>query len=185
MRQFITTHFDDDCLFRTVVMEKSIRGRQHIMAMLEGSMLTHPDMCSVSKSSRVVRELPMAVIGAPLTVGISSSNGASSSSSSSSGISRSSSSSSGATTRCSSASDDEKMNSADTLCPEITEEAGLELTGLPRCLLYKYFFTGFLPFHRPIPLITYTLPLTHTRINYTHLQYPRTLKHIRSYNTNK
>ena len=177
MRQFITTHFDDDCLFRTVVMEKSIRGRQHIMAMLEGSMLTHPDMCSVSKSSRVVRELPV-VIGAPLTGGITSS----------SGISRSSSSSSsGATTRCSSVSDgdDEKMNSADTLCPEMTEGTGLELTGLPRCLLYKYFFTGFFPFHRPFPLITYTLPLMHTRINYTHLQYPRTLKHIRSYNTNQ
>ena len=177
IRQLITTHFDDNCLFRTVVMEKSTRGRQHIMAMYEGTMLTHPDLCVIPKSIRVVRELPMAVIGAPLTGGSTSSSGASSSSS---GISRSS---SGATTSCSSGSDgdDEKMNSADTLCPEMTEE---ELKGLPRCVLYKYFFTGALQL--PFPLIAYTLSSTHTRTtSYTYFQYPHILKQIFSYNTNK
>ena len=157
-------------------MEKSTRGRQHIMAMYEGTMLTHPDLCVIPKSIRVVRELPV-VIGAPLSGGSTSSSGASSSSS---GISRSS---SGATTQCSSGSDgdDEKLNSADTLCPEMTEE---ELTGLPRCVLYKYFFTGAL--HVPFPLIAYILSSTHTRTTiYTHLQYPHIQKQTLSYNTNK
>ena len=138
-------------------MEKSIRGRQHILAMFEGIMLTHPDFCCIPKSSRVVKELPM-VIGAPLTGGVASSSGASSSSSggSSGSIDRSSSSSSSRSAQCSSASDgvDEKMNSAETLCPEMTEGAGFELTGLPRCVLYKCFFTGIFP-----PSMPYTLPL--------------------------
>ena len=80
-------------------MEKSIRGRQHIMAMYEGSMLTHPDLCVIVKSSRVVRELPT-VIGAPLSGDAASSSSATSSSASSSsscsGSSRSGSSSSSA-----------------------------------------------------------------------------------------
>ena len=181
------------------------------MAMYEGSMLTHPDLCVIIKSSRVVRELPV-VIGAPLTGDAASSSGASSSSASSSSASSSSASasassssassssasassssngpsnsssgihrssrsksSSGATTQCSSAcdGDDEKMNSADTLCPEMTDGAGLELTGLPRCILYKFFFSGFLrlPFpHLPIRshLGTLALPLPHTCNTFLH-----------------
>ena len=163
-------------------------------------MLTHPDLCVIVKSSRVVRELPT-VIGAPLSGDAASSSSATSSSASSSsassssassssassssngasnsssGINRSSrsKSSSGATTQCSSAcdGDDEKMNSADTLCPEMTDGAGLELTGLPRCILYKFFFSGFLrlPFpHLPIRshLGTLALPLPHTCNTFLH-----------------
>jgi len=66
-RHLIVTHFDENCLLRTVVMDKATRGRQHVMAMFEGMMLTHPDCCSIIKSSRVVRELPV-VVGGP-TVG--------------------------------------------------------------------------------------------------------------------
>ena len=135
IRQIITTHFEEDCLLRTVVMDKSIRGRQHVMAMFEGIMLTHPDFCCIPKSSRVVRELPV-VIGGPSLPGAtptsssagSSSGGSSSGSSSSAGGGNSSKSSSGITTRCNS--------------PEMTEGVEIDMTGLPRCLLYKCFFTG-------------------------------------------
>ena len=137
IRHIITTYFDEDCLLRTVVMDKSIRGRQHIMAMFEGIMLTHPDFCCIPKSSRVARELPVTATtgsGGIPTSGDSGENSSSSSSSSSCSSSVASSSSScgfgsGITTRCSS-NDEADM------------DVSPEMMGLPRCVLYKCFFTG-------------------------------------------
>jgi hypothetical protein len=56
IRRIITTHFVDECLLRTVVMNQPVHGRQHIFAMFEGISLTHPDCVCVPKCCRVVRE---------------------------------------------------------------------------------------------------------------------------------
>ena len=57
IRRIITTHFADECLLRTVVMDQAVRGRQHIFAMFEGISMTHPDCVCVPKCCRVVREV--------------------------------------------------------------------------------------------------------------------------------
>ena len=159
-----------------MIINKAIRGRQHVMAMFEGIMLTHPDFCCIPKSSRVVREWPAVIGGPSLTGGVpikcscGSSNssggsggggsggggGCSSSSSSSSGSScgTSSSSSKGSsssnistTSSCNSTDSESKSTHTMIISPatEIEiEPEGVEsgTMGLPRCIMYKCFFTG-------------------------------------------